>query len=249
MTDARTLLLFGPGAISFDETYFSRIISFVKGDAASQWALHAIDDIESCWDSLCESIPKLQRTPGVSHARKLAEWLRMGVITPHSTVGNLPNAILGPLVIIAQLVEYLQQIKSFSQSGLGDGHRLQLPSLPPHTETIGCCLGVFSSLAVSSSSSWAQFSHNAAAVVRTVFVLGALSDAQDASDAAGPSVSLIAFWRGGQSVSDLKKALTKYPEVSSILLSLRTNFASTNSNGTVMVRPTSPSYMMRIEPL
>jgi hypothetical protein len=50
MPDARTLLLLGPGAMSFDETYFSRIISFVKSDAASQWALQTIDDIESCWD-------------------------------------------------------------------------------------------------------------------------------------------------------------------------------------------------------
>jgi hypothetical protein len=102
---------------------------------------------------------------------------------------------------------------------------------------------------VSSSSSWAQFSHNAAAVLRTVFVLGALSDAQDVSDTAGPSVSLIAFWRGGQSVSDLKKALDKYPEVSFALLSWRTNFASTYSNGTMMIRPTFPSYMTTIEPL
>ena len=217
MPAARTLLLFGPGAMSFDEPYFCRIISFVKGDAASQWALHAIEDVETCWDSICESISKLQRTSGIDHAQKLAEWLRTGVITPQSSVTDLPNAILGPLVIIAQLVEYLQHVKSTSQSGLGDGQGFQVPSRP-QTETVGCCLGVFSALVVSSSSSWAQFYHNAAAVLRTVFVLGALSDAQDATDVAGPSTSLIAFWRGGQSVSDLKKALDKYPEVSFGLL-------------------------------
>lgn len=82
-----------------------------------------------------------------------------------------------------------------------------------NTETVGCCLGTFSALVVSSSSSWAQICHNAAAVVRAVFVLGALSDAHDAIDASGPSISLIAFWRGGQLLFDLRKALKNCPEV------------------------------------
>jgi len=211
---SRTLLLFGHGAMSLDEAYINRVISIVKGNATSQWALHAIEDIESCWGSLCKSIPKLQQTPGASHAQILAKWLRTGAITPSSTVANLPNSILGPLVIIAQLVEYLHHMSSLSQSSLGDGQGFQVPS-GLDTETIGCCLGVFSALVVSSSTSWAQFFHNAAAVLRTVFVLGALSDAQDTYDSAGASVSLMVFWRGGQSVSDLKKALEGYPEVSS----------------------------------
>lgn len=244
---ARTLLLFGPGAMSFDGPYFCRIISFVKADAASQWALHAVEDIESYWGSLCESIPKLQRTSGVNHARKLAVWLKTGVITPQSTVANLPNAILGPLVVIAQFVEYVQHVQSSSQSGFAGGQGFQVPSRP-QTETVGCCLGVFSALVVSSSSSWAQFCHNAAAVLRIVFVLGALSDAQDTIDSAGHSISLIAFWRGGQSVSDLKKALEKYSEVNFALLIWRTNCARgdlTHDDG----RPTYPSYMTTIEPL
>ena len=208
---AKTLLLFGPGAMSMDQPYFSRLVSFVKTDTASRWALDAIEDIGSSWDSLREAIPKLQWTPGSSHAHQLAEWLRTGVIAPQSTVANLPNAILGPLVIIAQLVEYLRHVHSLSESGLGNGHGFEVPPRE-QAETIGCCLGVFSALVVSSSSSWAQFRHNAAAALRTVFVLGALSDAQDAVDTAGPSFSLIAFWRGGQSVSSLEKALDRFPE-------------------------------------
>ena len=208
---AKTLLLFGPGTMSMDEPYFSRIISFIKTDAAYQWTLDAIEDIESSWDSLREAIPKLQWTPGASHARQLVEWLRTGVIASKSTVANLPNAILGSLVIIAQLVEYLRYINSLTESRLGNGQGFPVLSYA-QTETIGCCLGVFSALVVSSSSSWAQFCHNSAATLRTVFVLGALSDAQDAIDTAGPSFSLIAFWKGAQSLSSLEKALDKFPE-------------------------------------
>ncbi|KAL6867821.1 polyketide synthase [Trichoderma novae-zelandiae] len=207
----RTLLMFGPGAMSLNETYFASILSFISSDSASQWALTAVRDIEAHWPSLCEAIPKLQHTPGVGHAQKLAEWLRTGTLTPGSTIANLPNAILGPLVVIAQLVEYLRHVDSLSESGLRGGEGFEVPSAS-NAETVGCCLGTFSALVVSSSSSWAQFCHNASAVVRIVFVLGALSDAQDASGESGPSVSLIAFWRGGQSLSDLKTALEKFPE-------------------------------------
>lgn len=212
VSSARTLLLFGPGAMTLDELYFGRILAFVKGDAASHWAVNAIEDIESGWNLLSESIPKLKQTAGDTHARKLVEWLQTGAISSQSTVSDLPNAILGPLVIIAQLVEYLQHAKSLFQSTpSGSGQAFHVPPRA-QTETVGCCLGVFSALVVSSSSSWAQFRHNAAAVLRTVFVLSALSDAQDLSDLTGPSVSLIAFWRGGQSLADLQKVLGKFPD-------------------------------------
>jgi hypothetical protein len=203
--------------MSLDEAYFNRILSSMKDDVASQWALEAITDIESIWDFLCESIPSLRQTEGVKHAQKLAGWLRNGSLSPNSTVANLPNSILGPLVVIAQLVEYLHHVKSQSPDAAGTRteclYGFHSPSLL-HTETVGCCLGVFSALAVSSSSSWAQFCQNAAAVLRAVFVLGALSDAQDTRHHTGPSISLIAFWKGGRSVADLKRVLEKHADVS-----------------------------------
>ncbi|KAL3432035.1 putative polyketide synthase [Aspergillus tetrazonus] len=208
--NANRLLLFGPGAMSLDKEYFNRILAFVKNDPACQWAVHAIEDVESSWDALSTAIPKLQETPGATHARRLRDWIRTGSADADTTVANLPNAILGPLVVLAQLVEYLQYAASLAQ--VHDGDHTAFYVLPAsQTETVGCCLGVFSALVVSYSASWAQFRHNAAAVLRSVFVLGALSDAYDNSDAAGASLSLIVFWRGGQSVSDLKKVLQKVP--------------------------------------
>jgi hypothetical protein len=110
-------------------------------------------------------------------------------------------------------VEYLQYAAPSVQVDDGDRAKFHVPSAA-QTETVGCCLGVFSALVVSYSASWAQFRHNAAAVLRSVFVLGALSDAYDHPDVAGSSFSLVVFWRGGQSVSDLKKVLEKVPGVS-----------------------------------
>ncbi|QUC19081.1 uncharacterized protein UV8b_03322 [Ustilaginoidea virens] len=208
---ARTLLLFGPGAMTFDEAYFGRIAEFVQSDPASQWAPQTLQDVASNWALLCEEIPNLQKSQGLIHAEKLIQWLRTGAVTPASTVASLPNAILGPLVVIAQLVEYLQHLDSSTPDGLDRGKSFHVPP-PDKTETVGCCLGVFSALVVSSSSSWSQFCHNAAAVVRIVFILGALSDAQDAADESGPSMSLVAFWRGGQSLNDLDRILAKFPE-------------------------------------
>uniref|UniRef100_A0A0B7KIC6 Uncharacterized protein n=1 Tax=Bionectria ochroleuca TaxID=29856 RepID=A0A0B7KIC6_BIOOC len=208
---SKNLLLFGPGALTLDEAYYNRILSFMKGKSKSQWALDAIDDIGNYWESVCELIPKLEQVSGMSDAQRLADWIRKGIIPSKSTVSNLPNSILGPLVIISQLVEYIQYITSSSKSSHNETNKFHKPS-KTNTETVGCCLGVFSALVVSSSSSWRQFHHNASAVLRTVFILGALSDLQDTDDKSGPSVSLIAFWRGGRSLSDLEKALEKHPE-------------------------------------
>lgn len=212
MAAARTLILFGPGVMTLDETYFKRIFTCIKDDNDhNQWILHAVEDVESCWDSLCKSMPKLQRVPGRKHAQTLADWLRNGCITPGSTVANLPNAILGPLVLLAQLVEYVQHLKSVNRGERG------FFKVPPssQTETVGCCLGCFSAAVVSTSSSWAQFCHNASAVLRVMFVICALSDAQDGPDETAPSTCLNAFWRGTRSAASLTTALEAYPEVSS----------------------------------
>ncbi|KAE8373904.1 hypothetical protein BDV26DRAFT_300722 [Aspergillus bertholletiae] len=210
--NANKLLLFGPGAMSLDKAYFNRILAFVKDDPTCQWAVHALEDAESSWDALSTAIPKLLETPGATHAHRLIDWVRTGCTDAEATVANLPNAILGPLVVLAQLVEYLQYATSSAQGDHGDVTAFHVPSAA-RTETVGCCLGVFSALAVSYSASWAQFRHNASAVLRSVFVLGALSDAYDSSAMAGSSISLIVFWRGGQSVSDLTKVLEKVPGV------------------------------------
>jgi hypothetical protein len=215
MTSAKTLLLFGPGAMSLDEAYFNRTLSSMKDHVASQWALEAIADIEDIWDSICESIPTMRQTDGVKHTQTLAEWLRSGSLSPTSRVANLPNSILGSLVIVAQLFEYLHYVRSQPSNTAEETSGFHTPS-PLSTETVGCCLGVFSALVVSSSSSWTQFCHNAAAVLRSVFMLGALSDVQDARHHAGPSISLIVFWKGGRSIADLKRVLEKHNDVSQI---------------------------------
>jgi hypothetical protein len=199
--------------MSLDEPHFSRIIRCAKQDGASQWAVHDIEGIEQVWASICEAIPKLQLTPALAHVKQLVEWLRSGLLPPNLSVAALPNAILGPLVVIAQLVEYLQYLDSLTASGREEGRAFFIPSRL-YTETVGCCLGVFSSIVVSSSATWTQFSHHASVATRTIFVLGALSDAQDAWDSTGPSKSLIASWKGGQSSSSLQKPLAKFPEVS-----------------------------------
>jgi len=211
MATASTLILFGPGVMTLDESYFNRIFTCIKDDTDHyQWALRAVEDLECCWESLCQLIPKLKRVSSRKHAQTLADWLRAGGITPGSTVANLPNAILGPLVLIAQLVEYTQHLKSVN----GDERGFFKVSDGSQTETVGCCLGCFSAVVVSTSSSWAQFYHNASAALRVMFVICALSDAQDTPDETGPSVSLNAFWRGTRSASSLTTALEDYPEVS-----------------------------------
>lgn len=128
------------------------------------------------WASLRKAIPKLQLTPALTHVKQLVEWLRLALLPPNLSVASLSNAILGPLVVTAQLVEYLQYLDSLTASGLEDGKAFSVLSRL-YAETFGCCLCVFSSILVSSSATWTQFSHHASAAIRKIFVLGALYDA------------------------------------------------------------------------
>jgi hypothetical protein len=207
---SNTLLLFGPQALLFDEQYFGRIRHHVTSHAENQWIFDVLEDFPSHWSALYQKIPKLGLLPGPSLAKKLVSWLRTGEMDildqDKKPAAHLPNITLSPLVVMAQLLEYAQLFQTKEQNDY---------SVPEHnTETLGFCLGILSALAVSCSSTRAQFLHNGATALRLALTIGALVDAQDAHDAAGPSSSLAVVWKVGQSKSDLLWVLEDFPEVS-----------------------------------
>jgi malonyl CoA-acyl carrier protein transacylase len=209
-----TLLLFGPQALLFDEQYFGRIRHRVTSNAENQWILDVLEDFPSHWPALCQKVPKFGLIPGPPLTKKLVGWLRtgeMGILDQdNQPAAHLPNVILSPLVVMAQLLEYAQLFQKNEQNRTDY-------SIPEHnTETLGFCLGILSAFAVSSSSTRAQFLHNGAAALRLAMTIGALVDANDAHHAAGPSSSLAAVWKMGQSKSDLLRVLEDFPEVSSL---------------------------------
>ena len=117
-----TVLLFGSQALSFDQQSFRNLSSTVLNSASHGWVLRAIDDLADQWQSICSKLPKLRTASGASQLPKLGDWFRTGTLD-----ASLPNMLLSPLVVIAQLTQYAEYVESREPE-----------SLPP-SETVGFC--------------------------------------------------------------------------------------------------------------
>lgn len=202
-----TILLFGPLALSFDETAFSQIRKIVVENEDSRWALDTIAEFPQIWKALTTSIPSLKTSSGLKQLEDLSDAFRTG--RPLETPFPLPNKLLIPLVIVSHLIQYAaylrnsteeQQVDPFSTSNL------------PDRETLGLCTGLLSAFAVSSSENSEQFKKYAAVAVRLAMLIGTVVDAQD--EATEPSKSLSAAWNSIEGGEELKRIVKSFPEVS-----------------------------------
>ncbi|KAI0138702.1 hypothetical protein F4776DRAFT_670564 [Hypoxylon sp. NC0597] len=199
-----TILLFGPLALSFDETAFSQIRKIVVEDEDSRWALDTIAEFPQIWKAFTTSIPSLKTSSGLKQLEDLSDAFRTG--RPLETPFPLPNKLLIPLVIVSHLTQYAaylrnsaeeQQVDPFSTSKLD-------------RETLGLCTGLLSAFAVSSSENSEQFKKYAAVAVRLAMLIGTVVDAQD--EAAEPSKSLSAAWNSIEGGEELKRIVKSFPE-------------------------------------
>jgi hypothetical protein len=211
-TGGNTVLLFGPQALSFDEDSFHRLRSSVSGTANQHWVLDTTEELPGYWDDLCKELPKLQAVPGAKLLEDLGDWFRTGMMRQQAA-SHLPNTLLGPLVVIAQLTQYSEYLK-LAHSEFGEQHDLYASSRPD-TETIGFCTGILSAMAVSCSTNQAQFAEYGAVAVRLAMLIGALVDAQNALDDHGESRSLATVWKSHQSGAEMTRILQRFPEVNS----------------------------------
>lgn len=220
---ARTVLLFGPQALSFDATSFDKLRSSVLSSDSHHWVLDIIKELPGLWDTLAAQFPKLQSIAGSQWLADLAGWFETGAMAQRERA-PLPNTVLSPLVVITQLTEYSEYLRLA-------GSKHQDSQAPHHergvsrsdTETIGFCTGILSAIAVSCSEDQSQFAQFGGVAVRLALLIGALVDAQDASDSEGPSRSLATVWKSRQSKAELMRILGQFPEVSNIYLSGRTS--------------------------
>lgn len=207
-----TVLLFGPQALSFDKHSFSRLRTCVLSSTSQHWVLNTIERLPDYWDVLCKEFPKLLIIPGAELLQDLGDWFRDGLIAQQATSSHLPNILLIPLVVIAQLSQYSEYLKHSGSKYLG----LEDPYTPAQsdTETLGFCTGILSAIVVSCSTNQTQFAEHGGTAVRLAMLIGALLDAQDAQDGEGEWRSLATVWRS-QSMAELDMAriLRNFPEV------------------------------------
>ncbi|KAL1615746.1 Type I Iterative PKS [Neofusicoccum ribis] len=194
-----TVLLFGSQALSFDQQSFRRLSSSLLDSQTHAWALRTIEDLPEQWDIICAEFPKLQAAAGAKLLPQLGEWLETGTMG----TDRLPNILLSPLVVIAQLTEYAAYVEL-----RGADSEITLPPL----ETLGFCIGILSAMAVSCSTRKATFEKCAAAAVRLAMLIGAVVDAQDAEGEHGESATFTTVWKSRESGEEVARILERFPE-------------------------------------
>lgn len=173
----------------------------------------AFDSANSLGRTLLIKFPQLQKIPGEKLLNDLDSWFETGIVD--QATFRLPNILLTPLVVLTQITQfsrYLSLSLSNSESQAGDLHTAFAQR---NSETVGFCTGLLSASVVSSSSNQSEFRRYGAVAVRLSMLIGALVDAQDASDQLhGRSKSFAAAWSSPAMAEELVRILDCFPEVS-----------------------------------
>ncbi|KAJ5131411.1 Type I Iterative Polyketide synthase (PKS) [Penicillium bovifimosum] len=132
------------------------------------------------------------------HLKILDEWFRTGRFPDRSF--PLPNILLTPLVVIAQLTQYWEY-----RSIVGANHAAN--------ETLGLCTGLLTAVVASSSTNPSQLQKYGGVAIRLAMAIGAVVDAQDTTeDDTGRWSSLSVAWNSTDRQEDLLKILERHPE-------------------------------------
>lgn len=204
-----TVLLFGPQALSFDGGTFRSLVSTLSSTSNQRWVLATIEELPHHWNTLSKELPHLSAVPGETLLHDMLGWFRDGTMPTHTPL-PLPNILLSPLVVVAQLVQYTEYLQLRHPESTDDN--LFTPSMS-NTETLGFCTGILSALVVSCSTNQAQFARYGATAVRLAVLIGGIVDAQDIRDEFGESRSLATVWRTQQSRAEMIRILERFPEV------------------------------------
>jgi hypothetical protein len=209
-----TILLFGPQALSFDQDAIHALRSTLLGTEAHRWIIDVIADFPQCLDTISKTFPKLVTRRTQKLIEDLNNWFRTEDVSIPTEGFSLPNTLLNPLVIIAQLTQYTTYL-SLSNPHVVEGQDIYAFS-QQNKEALGFCTGLLSALAISSSNNKAQFQKHGAVALRVGMLIGMVVDAQEASPMIGESKSLAVVWNSPKGSEEVKEILKTFPEVSSL---------------------------------
>jgi hypothetical protein len=204
------ILLFGPQALSFDSESLATLRDALLDSKEFHWALDTLSELPSLWDTLIVKFPKLQHVAGKELLDSLQDCFESG--KSDQVPSQLPNILLTPLVVLTQLFQYSQYLRLSFTTSADDLH-----AIPDHrnVETMGFCTGILSAMAASSSSDRERFQIYGAVALRLAMLIGALVDAQDASDPLhGRSKSFATGWSSESMAEEMMKVIDRFPEVS-----------------------------------
>ncbi|KAJ5893429.1 Polyketide synthase [Penicillium taxi] len=198
-TPSKTVLVFGPQALAFNQNSFHDLRAAITNSAALGWVPSALLELPDCFETVSKEFPHLTVVPGVRLLHALSEWFATGSLKNLTISPHIPNTILTPITVLSQLAAYDRYIDLRESGGLKGSHALA------NTESAGFCTGLLAALAVSLSDNNAELAHNGATVLRLAMLIGAVVDAQESTH--GGSTSVSAVWRTPNGLEALERIL------------------------------------------
>ena len=202
----KTVLLFGPQALSFGPESFLEIRSTLLAADENRWILDTLAELPRWLNNISAECPRFQDGRGLTLLSDLNAWLKTGNISQDAF--PLPNILLTPLVILTQLTQYSKYLRLANPESSGKDNAYQFSK--HDRETFGFCTGFLSALAVSSSAGREQFQKYGAVALRLGMLIGMVVDAQDAS---AESTSLATVWNSLETGEETARVLKSFPEV------------------------------------
>ncbi|KAL3426664.1 Iterative polyketide synthase CazM 11 [Phlyctema vagabunda] len=203
-----TVLLFGPQALSFDEAAFHHLRDVVVNTPEHNWILEAISSLPQALEKIISHFPEIKNQHSLYLLQDLYKWFESGNISQDAT--KLPNILLSPLVVLAQLTQYSSYLQLANPESTEAEDLYQ--KINASAETIGFCTGILSAFAVSSSNNKANFTKYGAVALRLAMLIGIVVDAQESSTKSGASGSFSAMWNSPEGQEGLLSVLKSFPE-------------------------------------
>jgi hypothetical protein len=202
------VLLFGPLSPSLSQSNLNTLRTTILSSPRYAWAEKVLTSLPSHYKSLVTECSNIYNKASEAQIADLVAWLETGHLVLDRE--QLPNSVLAPLVVIAQLVQY----RDFLDTQHGNQEQLMVE------ETVGFCIGLLSAFAVSLShqSTATEFEKNAGVAVCLAMLAGCVVDNQQLQDARGASNTFSVAWKrvdSKDSRKELEGILAKFPDVSS----------------------------------
>jgi len=171
------LLVFGSQALNIDAAAVSRIHE-AAASSGHGWLLDNVSNLPADYTTAISQLPILRATQttldgsdvGLSQLRQLSLLIKTGQPLTESTSLSfpLPNKILIPLVVVAQLAQYDEFLTRTCTGYAPEPSELCHRAL----QTLGCCTGLLGAFVASCSRNETQFRIYSAAAIRLGMLIG-----------------------------------------------------------------------------
>ncbi|ROV98483.1 hypothetical protein VPNG_08530 [Cytospora leucostoma] len=195
-----TLLLFGSLTLSFDASKFNLLREVVVEHEDNTWLVDLIRTLPQACETALPQLPSSYQGRGHIIAQQLldATTALISAGPLDNLIFPLPNTILVPLAVIAQLVQYTEYKQQTSFVGA--------------REALGLCTGLLSAFAVASSHDSHDFRIYGAVAVRLGLLVGLVVDCENQASNSMRSRCLSAAWSSPEKRDEMLSVMKDFSE-------------------------------------